>query len=259
MTEDPSAPNRSAPQASTPADHRAGDLVVVSEAKTLWQRIQAGIDEARRRTLGVFLDTLAQRKARRDEAAFSIALIALSAKMAKADGIVTDDEVAAFRDFFSYPPEQDSKVRMLYQLAQQDVAGYEHYLTRVAKLYDGQCPVLEDVLDCLFYVAMADGVAHPAEIQFLDRAASIFDMKPVAYRRLKALHLGIGDDDPWLVLGLEPGLSPKALKKAYHALVKENHPDALVARGVPIDLIKIAESRMAAINTAYEKILAEAT
>ncbi|MEL6506417.1 MAG: TerB family tellurite resistance protein [Pseudomonadota bacterium] len=235
----------------------ASDLVVVGDNQTLWQRIQAGIDEARRRTLGVFLDALAQRKARRDEAAFSIALIALSAKMAKADGVVTDDEVAAFRDFFSYPAEQESKVRMLYQLAQQDVAGYELYLTRVAKLYDGQCPVLEDVLDCLFYVAMADGVAHPAEIQFLDQAAAIFDMKPTAYRRLKALHLGIGDDDPWLVLGLKPGLSPTALKKAYHALVKENHPDALVARGVPIDLIKIAESRMAAINAAYEKILAE--
>ena len=236
---------------------QTGRAVAAVRSPSLWQRIQAGIEEARRRTLGALLAAMARRKARRDEVSFSIALIALYAKMAKADGIVTDDEVAAFRDFFSYPPEQESKVRMLYQLAQQDVAGFEFYLEKVAKLYDGQCPVLEDVLDCLFYVAMADGIAHPDEIRFLDVAAEKFDMKPAAYRRLKALHLGIGDDDPWLVLGLEPGLDAASLKIAYRNLVKENHPDAMVARGVPIDLIKIAESRMAAINTAYEKILAE--
>lgn len=224
---------------------------------SFWQRIQAGIDEARRRTLGAFLEALAKRKAQRDEASFSIALIALSAKMAKADGVVTDDEIAAFRDFFSYPAEQESKVRALYHLAQQDIAGYEFYLARVAKLYEGQCPVLEDVLDCLFYVAMADGVAHPKEVEFLDEAARQFDMKPAAYRRLKALHLGLGDDDPYLVLGVDPALDDASLKSAFRALVKENHPDAMVARGVPIDLIKIAESRMAAINTAYEKILRE--
>lgn len=224
---------------------------------TLWQRIQAGIEEARQRTLGRFLEILAERKTRRDEASFSIALIALSAKMAKADGIVTDDEVAAFRDFFSYPPEQENKVRMLYDLAQQDIAGFEFYLKKVAKIYEGQCPVLEDVLDCLFYVAMADGVAHPAEVAFLDQAAEIFDMKQSTYRRLKALHLGIGDDDPYLVLGIDPEISDLGLKKAFRTLVKENHPDAMVARGVPIDLIKIAESRMAAINMAYERVVTE--
>jgi len=223
----------------------------------LWSRIQAIIEEARKLTLGRFLDSLANRKARRDETAFSIALIALSAKMAKADGIVTDDEVAAFRDFFSYPSDQETKVRSLYQLAQQDVAGYEYYLGRVAKLYEGQTPILEDVLDCLFYVAMADGIAHPAEIDFLDQAAIIFKMKPAVYRRLKALHMGLGADDPYLVLGIDPEIDDKDLKAAFRSLVKENHPDAMVARGVPIDLIKIAESRMASINIAYDKILME--
>lgn len=235
----------------------SGRVVATQAHAGLWQRIQAGIDEARQRTLGVFLALMAQRKARRDEASFSIALIALSAKMAKADGVVTDDEVAAFRSFFNYPPEQEQKVRMLYDLARQDVAGYDSYLRQVAKLYEGQCPVLEDVLDCLFYVALADGVVHPDEEAFLDQAAEIFDMKPAAYRRLKALHMGIGDDDPWLVLGIEHDISDAGLKKAFRTLVKSNHPDAMIARGVPIDLIKIAESRMAAINMAYERVIAE--
>jgi len=142
-------------------------------------------------------------------------------------------------------------------LATQDVAGFDFYLRKVAKIYESQCPVLEDVLDCLFYVAMADGVAHPNEEAFLDEAARIFDMKPAAYRRLKALHLGIGDDDPYLVLGVEQSVTDTELKQAFRILVKENHPDAMVARGVPIDLIKIAESRMAAINTAYERVVLE--
>lgn len=225
--------------------------------KSLWQRIQEGIEEARRRTLGAFLDLMAKRKARRDEVAFSIALIALSAKMAKADGIVTQDEITAFRDFFNYPPEQESKVRMLYDLAMQDVAGYEFYLNKVATIYDGDCAVLEDVLDCLFYVANADGIVHPKEIEFLDTAAKIFDMEPIAYRRLKALHFGQGDSDPYLILGVATDIDDAALKVAFRKLVKENHPDLMVARGVPIDLIKIAESRMASINSAYETVMKE--
>ena len=261
MNSSDSAPDRELAHQSEPAvtsDMKAAVPAVTTFRQAgFWQRIQAFIEEARQRTLGKFLETLAERKAKRDEASFSIALIALSAKMAKADGIVTDDEVVAFRDFFSFPPEQESKVRMLYKLAQQDVAGYDYYLRLVARLYRGQCPILEDVLDCLFYVAMADGVAHPAEIEFLDEAAKEFDMKPAAYRRLKALHLGIGGDDPYLVLGVDPDIDDQGLKAAFRTLVKDNHPDAMVARGVPIDLIKIAESRMASINIAYEKIVAE--
>ncbi len=239
----------------TPADNADG--VASLTRKSLWRRIQESIEEARRRTLGAFLEMMAARKARRDEVSFSIALIALSAKMAKADGVVTHDEVAAFRDFFNYPPEEEDKVRMLYDLATQDVAGYEFYLKKVATIYDGQCAVLEDVLDCLFYVANADGIVHPMEVEFLDQAADIFDMKPAAYRRLKALHFGIGDDDPYLVLGVSPDIDDRDLKSAFRRLVKENHPDVMVARGVPIDLIKIAESRMAAINTAYERVIKE--
>ena len=234
-----------------------GTDVTTLARPTFWRRIQDSIEEARRRTLGAFLEMMAQRRARRDETSFSIALIALSAKMAKADGVVTDDEIAAFRDFFSYPAEQEEKVRALFGLAQQDVAGFEFYLKKVASIYEGQCPVLEDVLDCLFYVAMADGIVHPNEEAFLDEAAKIFDMKPAAYRRLKALHFGVGADDPYLVLGIDPDASDPELKKAFRQLVKENHPDAMVARGVPIDLIKIAESRMAAINLAYDKVVEE--
>lgn len=223
----------------------------------LWDRIEAGIDDARKRTLGALLEALAAQKQRRNEAAFSIAMIALSAKMAKADGVVTDDEIGAFRDFFQFPEKEAGKVRMVYQLAQQDVAGFAEYLRRVAKIFDDAPEVLEDVLDCLFHVAVADGVAHPRELELLDQAAEAFKISKPAYHRLKAAHLGLGADDPYLILGIEPGVSLDALKTAYRALSRDHHPDALMARGVPVDLVRIAEGRMAAINTAYEQILTD--
>ena len=113
---------------------------------TFWDRIETAIADASKRTLGALLDAMASQKQRRNEAAFSIALIALSAKMARADGVVTDDEIDAFRSYFHFPAAEADKVRMVYQLAQQDVAGFREYLTRVAKIFEDSPPVLEDVL-----------------------------------------------------------------------------------------------------------------
>ena len=61
----------------------------------------------------------------RRKVAFSVALIALSAKMAKADGVVTTNEVKAFHEFFAVPPHEMRNVARLYNLAQQDIAGFE--------------------------------------------------------------------------------------------------------------------------------------
>lgn len=224
---------------------------------TFWDRIEAAIEGARKLTLGALLETMAVQKQRRNEAAFSIALIALSAKMARADGVVTDDEIEAFRTFFHFPASEADKVRMVYQLAQQDVAGFKEYLSRIAKIFDDSPAVLEDVLYCLFHVAVADGVAHPREIELLDQAAAAFGVSKAAYHRLKAMHLGLGADDPYLILGIEPGVSLEQVKAAYRALSRDHHPDALMGRGVPADLVRIAEGRMAAINGAYEQILTD--
>jgi len=224
---------------------------------TLWDRIESGIAATRRRTLGAFLERLAAQKQKRNEMAFSMALIALSAKMAKADGVVTDDEIEAFRDFFKFPPQEADKVRMIYQLAQQDVAGFDEYLSKVAKIFEDAPEVLEDVLDCLLHVAVADGVAHPRELELLERAAKAFNISGAAYHRLKATHLGLGDDDPYLTLGVSPAMSVEEIKAAYRVLVRDHHPDALMSRGVPEGLVRIAEGRMAAINTAYERILTD--
>lgn len=225
---------------------------------SLWDRIRAILAEASERTLGGVMEAVERRRKARDAAVFSIALIALSAKMAKADGAVTDDEVAAFSTFFAYPQEEADKVRMLWDLAQQDTAGFGAYAGQIGRLFEGEPGVLEDVLDCLFYVALADGVAHPEEMRLLEVATERFGLSSAAWRRVRAAHVGAEKDDPYLILGVEPGADEAAIKAAYRRLARDNHPDALIARGVPEDLVSIAEHRMAAINAAYERTKSEA-
>ena len=222
-----------------------------------WEAIEKAISTARDRTIGVVFKSLAAAKARRDETTFSIALIALSAKIAKADGVVTDDEISAFQDYFEFPAAEAGRVRMVYQLAQEDVAGFDHYLRQVADLFHGDPVVLEDVLDCLYHVALADGVAHPQEMAMLEQAGEAFGLCAAAKRRISAAHIGVADDDPYLILGIEPDASAEAVKAAYRQLARDHHPDALASRGVPASMVKIAEGRMAAINDAYAQLQAQ--
>jgi DnaJ like chaperone protein len=189
--------------------------------------------------------------------AFTIAMIALAAKMAKADGVVSDEEIEAFDRVFRVPPNEQASVRRFFNLAQQDTAGYEAYAGQIARLYAGRPAVLEDILDGLFEIAKADGVLHPGEDAFLERVADIFGFAPGEYRRVRASHFAPDAADPYVVLGVSYDASDEEIKRTYRFLVRENHPDSLIARGVPEEFVKLATDKLAAINGAYDKILAE--
>jgi len=188
---------------------------------------------------------------------FTIAIIALAGKMAKADGIASDEEFDIFRRVFIMPPEEEANVRRIFNLARQDMAGFEHYAGQIANLFRGNPAVLEDVLDGLFEIAKADGVLHPCEARFLERVAEIFGFAPNEYRRIRASHFAPELTDPYVILGLSYSADDNELRQTYRRLVRENHPDSLIARGVPSEFIKLATDKLAAINTAYEKIRAE--
>jgi DnaJ like chaperone protein len=193
----------------------------------------------------------------RRRVAFSVAMIALSAKMAKADGIVTQDEVRAFQEIFEVPPAETRNVARLYDLAKRDVAGFETYARQMAQLCGtghSNCAMLEDILDGLFHIATADGVLHEREGHFLSRVAEIFRIDEAHYGTILARHVHLGATDPYVVLGIERGKPLAEVRKRYHKLVADNHPDRLMARGLPQEFIKIATTRLAAINAAYELI-----
>ncbi len=191
------------------------------------------------------------------QAAFAVAMIVLSAKMAKADGRVTRDEISAFKDIFKIPPGDMKGVGRLFDQAKKTAEGYEPYARQVAKLFAGNPAVLEELLGGLFHIARADGVIHPGEIEFLRGVSAIFGFADRDFERIREVHAGSmpgGVPEPYTVLGVTPASTDEEIKKAYRTLVRENHPDTLIAQGLPQDFIDLAHEKMAAINGAYDQI-----
>jgi DnaJ like chaperone protein len=191
------------------------------------------------------------------EIAFTIAVISLSAKMAKADGIVTEDEVRAFERLFKVAPAEVPNVRRVFDMARRDTAGFETYAAQIARQFAGNPGVLEDILDSLFEIAKADSVLHPGEAEFLERVADIFGFAPNEFRRIRASHFAPDKADPYVILGVAYEASEDEIKRTYRRLVRDNHPDSLIGRGVPEEFVRIATDKLAAINGAYAKVVAE--
>lgn len=188
--------------------------------------------------------------------AFTIAVIALGAKMAKADGRVTGDEVAAFRRLFIIPEGEEANVARVYNLARGETAGFEAYARQVARMFRRRPGVLKDLLEGLVVIAAADGDYHPGEADYLAEVARIFGVGEAEFRAIRARHLP-GEHDPWAALGLAPGASAEEAKRRYRALVRALHPDRMIARGVPEEARKLAEARLAAVTEAYRQITQE--
>jgi len=187
---------------------------------------------------------------------FTIAMISLAAKMTRADGDVSPIEVQAVQDMMRVPESEQRNMERVFLLAQEDVAGFDSYAKQVAQIYADSPQVLEDVLDVLFYIAYADGVLHPAEQQFLEIVADIFNIGTSDFKRVQAHHDG-SIVDPYTVLGLGRHAEDETVRKAWLAAVRDNHPDQLQARGMPVEMMHIATARMAAINEAWALIQKE--
>ncbi len=188
--------------------------------------------------------------------AFTIAVVALAAKMSKADGVSTPVEAEAFKRQFHVPDGDCENVSRLYQLASQEVAGFETYAAQVARLLEDEPELKVSVLECLFHVATADGVLHPQEDLYLARVAEVFGLTAGEYRCVRRGFV-VDPDSPYEVLNVPPGATDALIKKRYLELVKSHHPDALIAKGVPPELLAGAERRLSVITNAYEAILTE--
>ncbi|MFA7440133.1 MAG: DnaJ family molecular chaperone [Sphingomonadaceae bacterium] len=189
----------------------------------------------------------------RRQVAFTIAAIALAAKMARADGYASETEHAAFERLFHVPDAERANMARFYRLAQQSTDGYEGYARQAAALLGPGSPVLEDLLEALLMIATVDGV-HADEIRFLEHVAEIMGFSPRQWATIRARHISLTPDDPHAVLGVPPDASLAEIRAAWRRLAREHHPDRHMAEGTPPEFIQIAEARMAAINTAYEAL-----
>lgn len=189
--------------------------------------------------------------------AFTTAVTALGAKLAKADGNAQAAEYDAFSEVFQPEPGSQGNIRRLYQLARQTTRGFESYARRLSKRYRNCPQLLEDVLDGLFYVATSDGVVTSDELAYLQRVSELFGQSPLTFRRVKATHLGAEAEDPYVVLGVDHDISDNDLRAAWKAQLSQAHPDRARARGLPQEFIEVAEAKAAAINAAFHEAMRE--
>jgi DnaJ like chaperone protein len=185
---------------------------------------------------------------------FTIAVIALSAKLAKADGVVTKDEIAAFRQIFNVPPDEVKNVARVFDLARKSADGFEPYARQVAGMFDGNPAVLEKLLGCLFHIAKADGRVSDEEAAYIAKVGQIFGFSEGEFARIRAEQLGPDAADPYTVLGVSPDASDSEVRSAWRTLVRENHPDRLIAQGMPEEFIAVANDKLATINAAWDRV-----
>ncbi len=186
--------------------------------------------------------------------AFTIGVIVLGAKMAKADGRVTRDEIRAFKQVFHVPPEELPNVGRLFNQARKDAHGFEPYARQIGRMFRDNPAVLEELLDGLFHIARADGRVSAEELAYLEQVAQIFGFNAVDWDRIRAGNMGPDASDPFEILGLGHDASDEEVKAAYRRLVRENHPDRLVAQGMPPEFVELANEKLATINGAYERV-----
>lgn len=212
-------------------------------------------------------EALSAMKERARQVAFTVAVVTLAAKMAKADGVVKREEIEAFKRIFRIPPEEVSNVGRIFDAARQSAEGFEVYARQIAGLFRDSPVMLEDLLAALYMIARADGEVQPAEQVFLDRVADIFGLSAAAVERARSTAAGGGSGggagrsratgggpDPYAVLGASRTDSEETLKLAYRKLLRENHPDALMAQGLPQEFVSVAEDKMKTINAAWDQI-----
>jgi DnaJ like chaperone protein len=224
---------------------------------SIWSRISQAISVIGD-SVSTFLAKITQPRSNPEMSiAFTIGVIALGAKMAKADGIVTGEEITAFKQVFRVPERELAGVARVFNLAKQDVAGYDAYARQLARLFAQKPQVLEDVIDSLFHIAKADGAVHERELAYLESVAEIFGFTKRDFVRIKARHLVPTKDDPYVILGIEPFASDDDVRKHYRRLVRDHHPDKHIAAGMPPEMIEVATDRLARINAAYEAVARE--
>lgn len=189
--------------------------------------------------------------------AFTIAVIALGAKMAKADGQVTEDEIRAFRQVFQVPPGEVRNVARVFDLARKSSDGFEPYARQIGGMFRDQPAVLEDLLDGLFHIAGADNVYDPREDTYLREVARLFGFSDAEFTRIREAHVGPDKSDPYTILGVTRDDADDAIKSRHRQLVREHHPDKLIAEGVPQEFIDVANRKLATINDAWDRIQKE--
>ena len=185
---------------------------------------------------------------------FALSLIVLSAKLSKADGQVSKEELIAVKDKLKIPENEIDQVGKIFNKAKEESTGYEPYAQQIAQIYRGNINVLEEVINILFYIAEADGNVSDAELKMIEHIAQIFGLNEVQLNSIKESRKSSEKLNPYIVLESKPEDNLQIIRKRYLKLSKEHHPDLLLNKGVPQEVIEESKSKMRAINLAWDQV-----
>jgi len=185
---------------------------------------------------------------------FALSLIVLSAKLSKADGQVSKEELIAVKDKLRIPENELDQVGKIFNKAKEESAGYEPYAQQIAQIYRGNINVLEEVINILFYIAEADGNVSESELKMIERIAQIFGLTEIQFNSIKESRKSSDKLNPYIVLESNPDDTIEIIRKRYLKLSKEHHPDLLMNKGVPQEVIDESKTKMRAINSAWDQV-----
>ena len=185
---------------------------------------------------------------------FVISLVILTAKLAKADGQVSKEELIAIKDKLKIPDHEIDQVGKIFNKAKEDSLGYEPYAKQIAQIYKNNPAVLDEVINILFYIAESDGKVSNSELAMIKNIAQIFNLTDIQFEGIKESRKGSDKLNPYIVLGCTSNDDFTTIRKKYLQLSKEHHPDALISKGVPKEVIEESKKKMRAINSAFDKI-----
>ena len=185
---------------------------------------------------------------------FALSLIVLSAKLSKADGQVSKEELVAVRDKLKIPDNEIEQVGKIFNKAKEESTGYEPYAHQISQIYKSNSNVLEEVINILFYIAEADGNISQSELNMIQNIAEIFGLNDTQFNSIKESRKSSDKLNPYIVLGCNPDDNLQNIRKKYLKLSKEHHPDLLMSKGVPQEVIEESKKKMRSINSAWDQI-----
>ena len=181
-------------------------------------------------------------------------IIMLTAELAKADGQVSKEEYIAIKDKLKIPEHESDQVGKIFNKAKKESLGYEPYAQQIAQIYRGNINVLEEVINILFYIAEADGTVSSSELKMIEKIAQIFGLTEIQFNSIRESRKSSDKLNPYIVLESNPDDTIETIRKRYLKLSKEHHPDLLVSKGVPQEVINESKAKMRAINSAWNQV-----
>ena len=185
---------------------------------------------------------------------FALSLIVLSAKLSKVDGQVSKEELIAVKDKLKIPENEIDQVGKIFNKAKEESTGYEPYAQQIAQIYRGNINVLEEVINILFYIAESDGNVSQSELNMIEKIAQIFGLTEIQFNSIRESRKSSDKLNPYIVLESKPDDTIEIIRKRYLKLSKEHHPDLLMSKGVPQEVIDESKAKMRSINSAWDQV-----